>query len=347
MPHVITKLKLENFKGIKKGEIELAPLTILIGPNNAGKTTVLEALFLASNPLRKTPYIAERDELRALEVVGEIHKTLEHKGFLFLFNYYLSDYAEITCWIKDSIHRIAFVKRGMDLLVETNAKVSSRSDGERDLYILAELYNFTLQHSPIIYCDKPIIENSVMFHPLLYKLGVRYIRYNWTPLANAGVFMKVAEDVSHLSAEKYTDLTLEAFVREELELNMYTRERRRIRVGDIGDGIQSLVIYKILVEGYSPSIILWDDIESHLNPRILMYIADWVDDMVSRDKKQVVISTHSLEAAELLAGASGHARIILMKLDKGLLKTKVLSPDELEELRKLGVDVRMAEGVLL
>ena len=344
---MITKLKLENFKGIKKGEIELAPLTILLGPNNAGKTTILEALFLASNPLRKTPYITERGELRALKVVSEIHKTLEHKGFLFLLNYYVSNYAEITCWIKDSIHKIAFVKRGMNLLVETNARVSSNLDGERGLYILAELYGSTFRDSPMIYCDKPIIENSIMFHPLLYKLGVKYIRYNWTPLANAGILMKVAEDVSHLSAEKYTDLTLEAFVREELELNMYTRERRRIRVGDIGDGIQSLVIYKILVEGYSPSIILWDDIEAHLNPRILMYIADWVDDMVSHDKKQVIISTHSLEATELLASASSHAKIMLIKLDKGLLKTKVLSPDELEELRKLGVDVRMAEGILL
>ncbi|RLF99594.1 MAG: hypothetical protein DRN49_04150 [Thaumarchaeota archaeon] len=43
---MIKKLRLENFKGIKSGEIELAPLTILLGANNSGKTTILEALFL-------------------------------------------------------------------------------------------------------------------------------------------------------------------------------------------------------------------------------------------------------------------------------------------------------------
>jgi len=92
---------------------------------------------------------------------------------------------------------------------------------------------------------------------------------------------------------------------------------------------------------------LWDDIESHFNPRILMHVADWFSDLVSQNGKQVIISTHSLEAAELLSSANDDARIILVKLEEGILKSRVISPDELRELRKLGVDIRMAEGMLL
>ena len=350
---MITKLKLENFKGIKKGEIELAPLTILLGPNNAGKTTILEALFLAPNPLRLTPYMMEKNMmgrrmLRALEVVREIHKTLKYEGFLFLLNYYISDHAEITCWSKNSTHRILFFRREMDLLVETDAKVSHITDAERRFYILAELpYSLLSPNGHNIYYDKPIIEDSIMFHPRLYKLGIWYIHYNWIPIVNAGTCRKVAKEVSHFSTEKYGDLTLEPFIRGEVELNMYTKERCRIRVGDIGDGIQSLVVYKILIEDRSPPIILWDDIESHFNPRILMHVADWFSDLVSQNGKQVIISTHSLEAAELLSSANDDARIILVKLEEGILKSRVISPDELRELRKLGVDIRMAEGMLL
>ncbi|RLE62584.1 MAG: hypothetical protein DRJ47_10440, partial [Thermoprotei archaeon] len=44
---MIKKVTLRNFRGIAKGEIDLEPLTILVGPNNSGKTTILEALLLA------------------------------------------------------------------------------------------------------------------------------------------------------------------------------------------------------------------------------------------------------------------------------------------------------------
>lgn len=43
----ISKLTLRNFRGVIKGNVELAPVTILVGPNNSGKTTVLEAIALA------------------------------------------------------------------------------------------------------------------------------------------------------------------------------------------------------------------------------------------------------------------------------------------------------------
>jgi predicted ATPase len=35
---VIKRLRLENFKGVVEGEVELDKLTILVGPNNSGKS---------------------------------------------------------------------------------------------------------------------------------------------------------------------------------------------------------------------------------------------------------------------------------------------------------------------
>lgn len=43
-------IKLERFRGVREGEVsELAPLSLLVGPNNSGKSTVLEALYLAQS----------------------------------------------------------------------------------------------------------------------------------------------------------------------------------------------------------------------------------------------------------------------------------------------------------
>jgi predicted ATPase len=42
---VITSVTIEGFRGVREGGVEgLAPISILVGPNNTGKSTVLEAL---------------------------------------------------------------------------------------------------------------------------------------------------------------------------------------------------------------------------------------------------------------------------------------------------------------
>src|SRR5262245_45666372 len=43
---MITKLRVQNFKCLRDVTVELGPLTVLIGPNDSGKSSVLDALHL-------------------------------------------------------------------------------------------------------------------------------------------------------------------------------------------------------------------------------------------------------------------------------------------------------------
>jgi predicted ATP-dependent endonuclease of OLD family len=113
---VIEKLGLENFKGVIQGEVELAPLTILLGANNSGKTTILEALFLAPNPFRKVPFIVEGDNM-AISIIGELHKTLESRGYLFLLYNYTSKEAKIECKTDKGEHILEFIKENDQIAV--------------------------------------------------------------------------------------------------------------------------------------------------------------------------------------------------------------------------------------
>jgi len=110
---MIKKLKLHNFRGIKNGEIELDNLTILLGSNNSGKTTILEALFLAPNPLRDVPYSPST----AVTVLHELHKTLESQGYAFLLYKYASDEAIIQWNEQDYLKMIATEN---EIYLETN-----------------------------------------------------------------------------------------------------------------------------------------------------------------------------------------------------------------------------------
>ena len=43
----ITSLRIENFRSIKRLDTELCDTTVFIGPNNAGKTAILDAVRIA------------------------------------------------------------------------------------------------------------------------------------------------------------------------------------------------------------------------------------------------------------------------------------------------------------
>src|SRR5689334_12185939 len=45
---MIDRVQFENFKSLKSVRLDLSPLTVLVGPNGCGKSTVLQAIHLAS-----------------------------------------------------------------------------------------------------------------------------------------------------------------------------------------------------------------------------------------------------------------------------------------------------------
>lgn len=61
---ILKALTLENFKGIRERvRIEFAPLTLLFGPNNAGKSTIVQALMYAREVLERNNCDAGRTAL--------------------------------------------------------------------------------------------------------------------------------------------------------------------------------------------------------------------------------------------------------------------------------------------
>jgi hypothetical protein len=57
----VAKLEIENFRGIREGVVRFAPHTVLIGSNNCGKTTIIEALALLFGRDRMVRQLTEHD----------------------------------------------------------------------------------------------------------------------------------------------------------------------------------------------------------------------------------------------------------------------------------------------
>jgi len=79
---MIKRLILENFKSIKKLDIELAPLTIFIGPNGSGKSSILEAIALMAQAFQhnlieeRTGLMVDIEDVDALFLKGDMGQWL-------------------------------------------------------------------------------------------------------------------------------------------------------------------------------------------------------------------------------------------------------------------------------
>jgi predicted ATP-dependent endonuclease of OLD family len=192
-----------------------------------------------------------------------------------------------------------------------------------------------------------LIEDSLLINPALSAQFYSYLKNNWASVANSGVFRKIAKDISETSPEKYSDLTLEPFLANTFAFYALKDNSKRLRVGDLGEGIQNYLLARLSYETFKPNLLLWDDVESHFNPKILIKLSDWFSKLIA-EGKQLVLATHSLEAIQLIAGNnSENTKILLVSLNNNILSTRQLSLTEIDEFRRAGIDVRTAESMLI
>ncbi|RLE49294.1 MAG: hypothetical protein DRJ31_05460 [Candidatus Methanomethylicota archaeon] len=356
MEPYIRKVALWNFRGIRGGVLEFAPLTILVGANNCGKSTILEALFLGAGLSRKTPYVP----YMAVEVVNNLHRTLHSGSYAFLVHNYTAPHAFIVLNVEDRFIATVF------LLKENHIRVEYLVAGEETRLDVALERVVTKGSGGTKLCDLDLNSNKVsdinkwdlitskdilIFHPKLVNEAYEFLKGYWPEVKNKRVSMKIVELVSRISNERYVNLTLEPFYGGQLALYAQRPDGSSIRVGDLGDGVQELLIAGLLYEMVKPGVLLWDDFESHMNPKALVESSLWLTELVEKGT-QVVVSTHSLEALRCLAKTAvehvgeEYVSITLLSLVNGELKAKKMSLEEVEKLQAAGVDVRMAEAAL-
>lgn len=365
---MIEKLAITNFRGIKKGELELFPITILLGPNNSAKSTVLEALFLVPDPCRGVPYLIPVEEgpsfrratsSRALDVVYYLHQSVDYRGYGFLLHNYTSEKAEIEGTVREigteaKSEFTLIMTANHNVLRFVGARSYTHEDKATSRAALTNAYSCSVPLNELGFLGSersgarlPPFDESLLISPKLLKVGYSYLRTQWSRVVNSGIARKIATDTSKFSKEAYQDFTMEPVMGAHLDINAYLADGRRIRLADLGEGVQSYAMSRILYELANPKILLWDDMESHFNPRILGYLADWFNDLVN-DGRQIVLSSHSLEAAQIIAGVNEEkTRIYVTSLSESTLKAKPLTLSKLEEFQGAGIDARIAEDFLL
>jgi len=279
------EVEIRNFRGIEYGNLHLDRVNVIIGANNAGKTTILDALYLLSDPYQKPPGFKN-----SLELLSYLHNV--KKGNKFLYRFYNT---EVSPRIK-----------GDEIEVDVSEIFSKSEEGRKEIKTLYMSYRLIPRY-------------------------LKFIKENWEEISNyTEIFREIFDEVNEISNEEYLTMSLEPFAGE-YTFYLIRKDGKRVRLNDIGEGVRIFIVNRILYEYLKPGLLLWDDIEAHLNPALLGKITAWFTDIPS----QVVVTTHNLYVAYEI---SKDGKCIAVDLKNGQLKVK-----EIEDLKRYldtGIDPR-------
>lgn len=325
---MINQIRIQNFKCLLDVTLDLAPLTMLIGPNDSGKTSVLEALRLLSetahtdkelfdfrNELKPTIFsgindlyfrIWNQDTSRTieLEVIGSMG-LLPIEYSLQLFNPQSTSTTGQT--VVGSDHAI------LDKTTVLNDQFGFSRTNLNNAYRLA--------------CNRGVASWDVkafvqaLQTSSVYKFNPELLREaskpSPDPLEHRGKNLAAVLDTMMTGADREGFTALEATLKRECPMlkgiTLRTGQRKSViksieyllagpgkvavPAAQVSDGVMLLTSYLALAYSDTAEIILLEEPENGLHPTRLKMIIDLLRKMTTGEignrKRQIILTTHS------------------------------------------------------
>ena len=350
---MISSVYIRGFRGIREGFIDgLERVTLLIGRNGAGKSSILEAIYLASACANPQDEVRRENKLDyVLSRRGGRGSWNETRRFLWFMG---SAEAPIEVHLGISGKRYKFVvvdvtKYEYPVKLET-AQVEGAQCCFADLAtgyawldpegkIKREFFSVTDELARV----KRFLEGILFIDGVLARRPDIIEAYAWPRVLQR----RLDKIVTALIKEEF-ELEAEGFTYAPIAggyyLMLQTAETA-VRVDDLGDGARSALTTAMLVLAYKPTVVLIEEPELHMHPRGLYVYMKFLMRLAKDMDFQVIASTHSVELVQIAQMVSQELGVgmaaFYLEREAGILKSRSFSPQDLEVLRKLGIDVRL------
>ena len=319
----ITSIEIENFRAIKHCTLDsLSDINILIGKNGSGKSTILEAIYLAS------AWANSRDPITSANKLEVIARRRTLRGEWSRVKEWLWYNSDTTKNIKITLqwrahHRHTFI-------LNTNGHIGLTKEPRVPDLETKKLGEFL---KPAVLIDDQLTKNPThieekiipkVFTKRLDKQIVEMIRRGYEP---------DAEGLTYLPSPR--------------ALAIQTKDTT-VRIDDLGDGARAAILTALVAVTLTNTAFLLEDPESHQHPKGLAILMDFLLEIAEKHSLQLFITTHSIELIHILSqlaqrhGLNTKIHHITRNHD-GTVDTRTLATADIKLLEDLGLDPRFLE----
>lgn len=371
---MISSIRINGFRGIKNCELkDLSEINIFMGRNNSGKSSILEALYLASaafkyeEPLgrdaNKIVYLLNRrcnrgfswsrgretlwyeyDDKKPIEVEVRLGRGQTPKVLLI-------DWHEhpiiATRWEKGGAllekRHPSFFSKGIclkeSMALGDHTSVSIMPDFLSRVFA-AEFRNFNEVRG---FMEKMMFVDASLIHTM-DKLE----RALWSDLLKQRLDKLVANvlkqgyevDVEDLTYVPYGDVY-------QLAVKL---PKTTIRADDLGDGARFSIVLLMIASLLKSTALLIEEPENHQHPGGLAKSLDMLLTLTKTNQVQIFASTHSIEFVKLLEKIAEEKNMdvtvfFLERDTAGNVDVRRITSEDARILEKMGLDIRFVDVI--
>lgn len=335
----IKKVKIENFKRFDLLEVDLKRLDCIVGANNCGKTTLLQALALFDFCIHHC--LAKKDD----EQIGPRSRTIGPEEF-----YVLPIASPMDLWtdrktIAKNKHKIIRVSvtfdddRQVTAAVDLNfnrfgISVEMSTELQADQAWLKKLRSFRVSYLPVFSTFLPQEERKT---PAVIEDAMARGRVN-SVIRNLLLDVKKANRQNELTEilrrafPQLTEIQIEFDESNDRFISFLYKEENRPKEFDVfnaGSGFQQFVYLFGFILLRQPTVILLDEPDVHLHGSLQRALLNELR-RLSESERQVLFATHSHDLVAQMAPEN------LLSLEAGVPNRLSLAYDVFDVLDRLG-----------
>ncbi len=315
--HMLTKVRISNFKRIKEAELEIGPVTYIVGGNNSGKSSAIQAIHTAVAAAqvgrKRQQQVIPTSSLRyspaaEFESIGH-GRLLENKADgLRAVVEFISQTDNPT---EDSRYRVEIYRgRNFDSIgVDREPKQGRLADRIQDPRKLFSIYTPGLSGIPLreeymsyasVFQRAAGGEANLVFRNILRLIAERD---KLDELENA-ISNLIGEEISiYIGADEEQDfyITVEAAIGD---------EDHYVPVELWGTGLLQITQLYSYVILFRPAVLLADEPDAHLHPSRQKLLGDAFRNIAENYNCQVIATTHS---EHLISSRPENTKLIWMR----------------------------------
>ncbi len=327
------EIRIKSYRGLRDISLtDLEPVNVLVGDNNSGKTSVLEAiqLFADKNVLTNMISIARKRET-PLNPLGR-NKLQPFDALLYSFpmnqeqlkEVYLEAYSDIYDYcrvgVRGEVHRDAFYRA--DLTLAEMRRYGTICDEDGMVRVMQGEYVFEKderESGEYIFRETQVKpekrgDDSAQYLPVKRKGNIMYISpmdIYTDKVLTASLYkgMLVEEKDRLLDLMRLFDdriVGIETAVLYGRPTTMIEMEGMGLMpISVFGDGVKKVLTLASAVIKMRGGIVLIDEFETGIHKRALKYVAEWMISIANRYEVQFFLTTHSSDALAALVEAQG------------------------------------------